>query len=348
MRLETRYLGLTLANPLVASPSPANARLEHLQALADAGVGAVVLPSLFEEQLLAQQDRFETILAQTESNNPEARGYLPAQAVGPYGVGADAYLELIRRAKAALGVPVVASLNGSTAGGWTAYAAQIAAAGADALELNIYHVPVDVDESGAAVEQRYLDVLAAVRAAVAIPIAVKMPPYFSSIGHMAQRLVAAGAGGLVLFNRYLQPDIDLATMQLSSELELSTPAEMRLPLLWTAVLAGRVPCSLAASTGVEAAEQVIKYLLAGADVVMTTAALLRHGPGHVATLLAGLREWLDARRVDSLDRVRGVMSRARLRRADVYERANYIHLIEHYAQAHVPAAAESAPWPRRA
>jgi dihydroorotate dehydrogenase (fumarate) len=335
MNLTTGYLGLTLRNPLVASPAPANAELGYLRALEDAGIGAVVLPSLFEEQLLAQRDRLDAILAQGEANNPEARSYLPPQAgAGPYGVGPDDYLELIRGAKAALEVPVIASLNGSTPGGWTGYAEQIEQAGADALELNIYHVPVDIEESGGAIEQRYLDVLAQVRQAVRIPLVVKMPPYFSAVGQMARRFVDSGADGLVIFNRYLQPDIDLLRMRLSSELELSQPAEMRLPLLWTALLAGRLPCSLAASGGVESAEQVIKYLLAGADVVMTTAALLRHGPGYAATLLADLERWLELRQVDSPDRLRGVMSHARLRTPGAYQRANHIHLLEHYSSAH--------------
>ncbi|CAN7791880.1 dihydroorotate dehydrogenase-like protein [Caballeronia sp. LjRoot34] len=335
MNLTTRYLGLTLRNPLVASPSPANAELGHLKALEDAGIGAVVLPSLFEEQLLAQRESIDAILAQGEANNPEAQNYHPPLALdGPYGVGPQSYLELIRAAKAALDIPVFASLNGSTPSGWTDYAAQIEQAGADALELNIYYVPIDIEQPGSAIEQRYLDVLADVRRTVKIPVVVKMPPYFSSIGNMAQRFVDAGANGLVIFNRYLQPDIDLLRMQLSSELQLSQPAEMRLSLLWTAVLAERVKCSLAGSTGVETVDEVIKYLLAGADVVMTTAALLRHGPGYISTLLADLDAWFEARQVGSPDSLRGVMSRSRLRKPDVYERANYIHLIERYASSH--------------
>ncbi|WP_027349443.1 dihydroorotate dehydrogenase-like protein [Halotalea alkalilenta] len=336
MDLTTRYLGLALRNPLIASPSPTNAELGHLKALEDAGIGAVVLPSLFEEQLLARRDRLDEIFAQGEANNPEAQSYLPTQALdGPYGVAPDSYLELIRKAKGALDVPVFASLNGSTPSGWADYAAQIEEAGADGLELNIYYVPVDIGVSGAAIEQRYLDVLASVRREVRIPVVVKMPAYFSSIGNMAQRFVETGANGLVVFNRYLQPDIDLLQMKLSSELELSRPAEMRLSLLWIAVLAGRLDCSLAGSIGVESADQVIKYLLAGADVVMTTSAVMRHGPGHIATLLAGLEAWCEARQVPSLDGLRGVMSRDRLRAhtAGVYERANYIHLIEHYASS---------------
>ncbi|HEY0201619.1 MAG TPA: dihydroorotate dehydrogenase-like protein [Burkholderiaceae bacterium] len=313
MTLETRYLGLALRSPLVASASPLNGELPHLRALEEAGAGAVVLPSLFQEQIEAPQ----LVLAD-----------------GPYGIGTDAYLELIRRAKAALVIPVIASLNGDTASGWTDHAALLQEAGADALELNIYHVPVDLAQSGAATEQRYLDVLAAVRAVVQIPVAVKMPPYFSAIGHMAQRFVDAGANGLVLFNRYLQPDIDLAHLRLSNEMALSRPAEMRLPLLWTAVLAERIPCSLAGSTGVETVDEVVKYLLAGADVVMTTAAVLRHGPGHIGTLCTGLRDWLQAHDNAALDEVRGMLSHARLQQPGSYERTNYLALVENFTQGY--------------
>ncbi|WP_204352895.1 dihydroorotate dehydrogenase-like protein [Salinicola peritrichatus] len=332
--LTTGYLGLTLRNPLVASPSPDNADLGHLRQLEDNGIGAVVLPSLFEEQLSARARWLDDLERNTEAHNPEASGYFPPQVLeGPYGVGPDAYLELIRQARAALDVPVIASLNGATPGGWVDHAAAIEAAGADALELNIYYVPVELEQGGREIEERYLQVLSAVRAKVRIPVVVKMPPYFSAIADMASRFVDGGADGLVVFNRFLQPDIDLSRMTLSSELALSQPEEMRLALLWVAVLHGRLRCSLAASTGVETSEQVVKYLLAGADVVMTTSALLRHGPGHVATLLAGLRAWCEARGVASLAEIRGLMSRERLRDnvAGVYERANYLHLIAHYS-----------------
>jgi dihydroorotate dehydrogenase (fumarate) len=206
--------------------------------------------------------------------------------------------------------------------------------GADALELNLYDVPVDLSVSGQDIEQRYLTVLSAVRKTVQIPVAVKMPLYFSSVSHMATRFVEAGANGLVLFNRYLQPDIDLVRLSLSSELELSTASEIRLPLLWTALLAGHVKASLAASTGVEHSDDVVKYLLAGADVVMTTAAILRHGPAYVRTLLTDLATWLEIRQLESLDRIRGRMSWARAKKNDSYLRTNYMHLIKTFARAH--------------
>lgn len=332
MDLTTRYLGLTLRNPIVASPTPLNNDLGHLKALEDAGIGAVVLPSLFEEQLIHQYDQIDAIMAQTQANNPEADdGYFPDMADdGPYGMTPDKYLNLIRQAKASLDVPVIASLNGCTPTGWTDYATQMEEAGADALELNIYYVPVDISKTGADIEEQYLHVLKQVRESVKIPIVVKMAPYFSSIGNMAQRFVETGANGLVIFNRYLQPDIDLLHMTTSSELELSQPAEMRLSLLWTAVLSGQVNCSLAGSIGVENVEQVIKYLLAGSDVVMTASAILRHGPGYVKNLVSDLEAWLEARQVSSVDNIRGLMNQKRLHKKGVYERANYIHLIGHY------------------
>jgi len=330
LNLTTSYLGLRLRNPLIASASPQNAELDHLRRLDDAGIGAVVLPSVFQEQLEAGTNDYASIGAACA----EVPEFLAPLDGGPYGLIPESHLALIMRAKAELSVPVIASLNGASASHWTRYAALLEEAGADALELNLYFVPVDPLESGAAVEQRYLDALGSVRQAVKIPVAVKMPPYFSSIGNMASRLVKGGADGLVIFNRYLQPDIDLQRLELSSELELSSAREIRLPLLWIALLAGRVEGSLAASGGVESAEQVVKYLLAGADAVMTTAAILREGPGCVHTLLAGLEDWLDTQPAESLEQIRGSMSWLRLKKHDNYVRANYLQLIEGFSSAH--------------
>ncbi|GAB3394400.1 beta/alpha barrel domain-containing protein [Azotobacter armeniacus] len=327
MNLTTTYLGLSLRNPLIASASPQNAELDHLRRLDDAGIGAVVLPSVFQEQLEAGASDYDSISAAC-ADGPE---FLAPVDGGPYGLIPECHLALIMRAKAELSVPIIASLNGASATNWTRYAALLEEAGADALELNLYFVPVDPLESGAAVEQRYLDVLSNVRQTVKIPIAVKMPPYFSSIGNMASRLTEASADGLVIFNRYLQPDIDLQRMELSSELELSSAREIRLPLQWIALLAGRIKGSLAASGGVENVEQVVKYLLAGADTVMTTAAILRHGPDYVRTLLAELEAWLGRRQLESLEQVRGSMSWLRLKKRDNYVRANYLQLIENFS-----------------
>ncbi len=332
MDLSTRYMGLQLRNPLVASASPLNAELDQLRRLEDAGVGAIVLPSLFQEEIEAEEARYATLTAAGEDSWAEASTNFPAmngEKLGPH-----RYLELVRRASAAVQAPVIASLNGVTVAGWVDYARSIEQAGAAGLELNIYFIPADISMSGAEVEQRYLSILTTVRAAVSIPIAVKLSPYFSSIGNMALRLHKAGADGLVLFNRFYQPDLDPLRLKVVTNLALSSPAEIRLPLLWLAVLRGRIGASLAASTGVETSEEVVKYLLVGADVVMATSALLRHGVGHAATLLAGLQDWLDAREFASLEAVRGIMSQAKLADPETYQRANYVKIIQGYQGAH--------------
>lgn len=333
MDLATRYMGLALPSPLIASASPLNGELGALRALEDHGAGAVVLPSIFEEQVIAERQEFERLAQPAASGFAEAQSYFPAY-VG-YSFGPERYLEIVRAAKTALGIPVIASLNGVTQHGWTDYARHLQAAGADAIELNIYFIPADLTMSGRDVEQRYLDILAAVKTAVSIPVAVKIGPYFSAIGAMAQALAAGGADGLVLFNRFYQPDIDLATLRLSMDLELSTPAEMRLPLLWMAILYGRVPAALAASTGVDSADDVLKLLLAGADVVMTTSALLRRGVGHMRTLVEGLAVLLEARGVEVLDDVRGRMSQQNIVDPSTFERANYIQMLQGYQLPHL-------------
>jgi dihydroorotate dehydrogenase (fumarate) len=233
-------------------------------------------------------------------------------------------------------VPVIASLNGISDEGWISYAKELEQAGANGLELNIYFIPADLATTGRDVEQRYLDILRSVRTAVSIPVAIKLSPYFSSVGNMAMTLHDAGADALVLFNRFYQPDLDLTRLQVLNDLKLSNPNEIRLPLLWLAVLAGRTRASLAASTGVNSAEEVVKYLLVGADVVMTTSSLLRQGPGHMAALLAGLEKWLDARGFTSLKHVRGIMSQRSLRDPQAFERANYVKILQGYR---VPALA---------
>ena len=328
MDLTTRYMGLELRNPLVASASPLNADLGNVRRLEDAGAAAIVLPSIFEEQIEAEARRYEKLTTLSADSFPEALSYFPKASARH--MGTQAYLDLVRRAGEAVDIPVIGSLNGVTDEGWIAYAKEIQEAGAKGLELNIYFVPTDLAMTGRAVEQRYLDILSAVRAEVTIPIAVKLSPYFSAPGYLAKELDHAGADALVLFNRFYQPDIDLVAFRLRKDLELSTGYEIRLPLLWIAVLAGHVRASLAASTGVESADQVLKYLLAGADVVMTTSALLRHGVGHVETLLAGVRSWLAAREIESLDQIRGAMSHQRVQDTGVYERANYIEILERY------------------
>jgi dihydroorotate dehydrogenase (fumarate) len=289
--LRTRYLGLELRTPLVASSSPLTGTLDGLLRLEAAGAGAVVLPSLFEEDLTEETGQVDALPA-TGATGAEARAGHPTQA--GYGAGPAAYLSLIERTKQSLSIPVIASLNGVSRGGWVRYAAHMEQAGADAVELNIYYLSSRPGRSGNEVEWHYLDVVRAVRQAIGIPLAVKLSPYFSSLANLAGQLTEAGAGGLVLFNRFYQPDLDIEAMEVAPRLELSTSVELRLPLRWIAILHRRFGVSLAASTGVHTTEDVLKVLLAGADVAMLTSALLRNGPDHLRSLEVGLRDWMDA------------------------------------------------------
>jgi dihydroorotate dehydrogenase (fumarate) len=328
MNLTTRYLGLTLQSPLVAGAGPITGKLDNIRKLEDLGAGAVVLPSLFEEQIQQEQQLIDRLATTGADSFAEALTYFPAPE--SHSIGTTGYLETIRRASQAVDIPVVASLNGITDEGWVQYARQMEEAGASAIELNIYFIATAPDLTGRAVEERYVDILQAVKRAVKIPVAVKLSPYFSAVGNMAGQLVEAGADGLVLFNRFYEPDIDLTELTLLPNLDLSTPAEIRLPLLWIGVLSGRLGASLAASTGVDSADEVVKYLLAGADVVMTTSALLRHGAGHMKVLLDGLASWLSARDLTSLDSIRGRMSQRKIADKTAFARANYIRVLQGY------------------
>ncbi len=328
MDLTTNYMGLSLRNPLIASASPLNRDIDNLRQLEDAGAAAVVLPSIFEEEIVTERREIELRTEVAATGFAEAQTYFPT-IVG-YGFGPERYLDIVRRAKAAIAIPVIASLNCISHSGWVDYARGLEEAGADAIELNIYFVPADLVMTGRDVEQRYRDILGAVKAAVSVPVAVKIGPYFSAVGAMARTLADGGADGLVLFNRFYQPDIDVVTLRLALDLELSTPAEVRLPLLWIAILHGRVSASLAASTGVESGDDVLKYLLAGADAVMTTSSLLRHGVGHMAKLVDGLATLLAAREVSSVGEMRGRMSQKNLADPTAFERANYIHILKGY------------------
>lgn len=329
MDMTTRYLGLQLKSPVVASASPLNRHLDNLLRLEDCGAGAVVLPSVFEEQIEHEQELLDALIDRGAESFGEALSYFPAQT--SYAFDTSAHLDLIEKASRALAIPVIASLNGTTDSGWVDYARDIEQAGADAIELNIFFVPSDPSLSGRDVEARYVDVVRSVCAAVKIPVAVKVGPYFSSTGHMAGELVGAGARGLVLFNRFYEPDIDPATLTVQPNIELSNAYEMRLPLLWIGVLAGRTEASLAATTGVETADDVVKYLLAGADVVMTTSALLRHGVDHMRVLVDGLHDWLSSRGLSSPADIRGRMSHAKIGNPEAYERANYIRVLQEIA-----------------
>ena len=325
MDLSARYLGLNLRSPLVASASPLASTVDGVKRLAGAGVAAVVLPSLFEEEVRRQAAQ-DAALAQAGTESfAESLSYFPEEAGAE--PGPRQYLSLLERATAAVDVPVIASLNGVTTGGWTDYATALEQAGAAAIELNIYHFPADPLTSGRDVEQRHIDVLTTVKAVVGVPVAVKLSPYFSSVGEVAVRLDRAGADGLVLFNRFMQPDIDPESLGVTAGFGLSSPAEGRLPRAWIALLAGRVKASLAASTGVEDAADVAAYLLAGADVVMTTSALLRHGPEHATALLGGLTAWMTRKGFHSLDDLRGKLAIPADHGEAARERASYVDTL---------------------
>jgi dihydroorotate dehydrogenase (fumarate) len=330
MSLVTKYLGLELSNPLVASASPLNNKLDNIRRLEDAGAGAVVLPSLFQEQIEAEAEARMSLMEAYADSSPEARSYFHASVGGPYGLRPDRYLDLVRRAREAVAIPVIASLNGCSRAGWIDHARLLEEAGASAIELNLYHIPADLFESGPEVEARYSDIVGAVYRSTTLPLAVKLTPYISSPGDLAMTLAEAGASGLVLFNRVLEPDIDLLRMRLVDTLPLSDSADMRQPMLWISILSGRTTASLAASGGVSTVNDVVKYLLAGADVVMTTSALLRHDVEYMATLVNGLRRWLDEREVASLHDMRGMMSWRQNIARDVYARANYLRILEGY------------------
>jgi dihydroorotate dehydrogenase (fumarate) len=325
MDLSARYLGLNLRNPLVASASPLASTVDGVKRLAGAGVAAVVLPSLFEEELRRQAAQ-DAALAQAGTESfAESLSYFPEEAGAE--PGPRQYLSLLERATAAVDVPVIASLNGVTTGGWTDYATALEQAGAAAIELNIYHFPADPLTSGRDVEQRHVDVLTTVKAVVSVPVAVKLSPYFSSVGEVAVRLDRAGADGLILFNRFIQPDIDPESLAVTAGFGLSSPAEARLPRAWIALLAGRVKASLAASTGVEDAADVAAYLLAGADVVMTTSALLRHGPEHATALLDGLTAWMTRKGFQSMNDLRGKLAIPADHGEAARERASYVDTL---------------------
>jgi len=322
MDLSTKYLGLALKNPLIVSASTLGSDIDTIRRLEDSGAAAIVLPSIFQEEIEDEMEEVERILADASS---EALNYFPpsaAEHTGPQG-----YLNLVRKARQAVEIPVIASLNGISRTGWVDYAKQVEQAGASAIELNVFFLPTDLSLTGAAVEQRTVDVLKAVKAAVSIPVSVKLSPYFSAVGHLVQTLDAAGADGFVLFNRFYQPDIDLDELKLVRDLKLSHKGEIRLPLLWIGALAGQVKGSLAASSGVQSATEVVKYLFVGADAVMTASALLRHGTGYMKTLLDGLVAELELREADSVAAIRGRMSRKAVKDPAAFDRANYIKIL---------------------
>ncbi len=330
--LSTEYLGLSLKNPLVISACPVTNDLDKLRELEQAGAAAAVLPSLFEEQIEHDDVDMSDVQDAGSEGFAESLSFFPEPS--DYRTGPEKYLDYIGDAKRAVSIPLIASLNGSSQGGWVSYARRMEEAGADALELNVYYVPTDVTLSGEDVEQQHVDLVAAVRESISIPLAVKVGPYFSAFANLAKRLVDAGADGLVLFNRYLQPDIDLIELTTKSELELSRPFELLLPLRWAAILRNRVDASLAVTTGIHDGDSLLKALLVGADVGMIASVLLQEGIGAVERILSGLSSLLEAKSYESVDQLKGSMSRENCSDPSAFARGNYMKaLISHVGPA---------------
>jgi len=327
MDLTTTYLGLKLRSPLVPSASPLSEEISNIKEMEDAGAAAVVLYSLFEEQL--RQDRFELHrhMEHGTFSFAEALTYFPEPE--EFHLGPDGYLKHIANAKAAVQIPIIASLNGSSAGGWTDYAKLIEEAGADALELNIYNIPTDMELSSAQIEQTYLDILAAVKKELKIPVAVKVSPFFTNFANMAKRLDKAGANGLVLFNRFYQPDIELETLEVRPNILLSTPMAMRVPLRWIALLYGRVLGSLAGTSGVHRGSDVLKLLMAGADVAMLCSTLIRHGIKQIGVIERDMVAWMEEHEYSSVEQLKGSLSQQNCPEPSAFERAQYMRAISH-------------------
>ena len=326
MNLDTTYMGLKLHSPIVVSASTLSEKTDNILQMEDSGAGAIVLFSMFEEQINKENARFDAVIRATSNVFAEAADYFPD--IEDYHVGTTQYLENIRRAKERVKIPIIASLNGITPEGWIDYAHQMEQAGADGLEINIFYIPADIRLTGESVEQRYLDIIRLVRQTVQIPIAVKLNPYFSAMGNMALQMQEAGADALVLFNRFYQPDFDIQTLKVLHNLQYSDASEIRLPLLWIGILSGKLRLSLAATTGVQSAGEVIKYLLAGADVAMTASALYKNGIRYLETMHEDLRNWMSAKGFQSISAFKGAMNQFNISDPDAYERANYIRILE--------------------
>jgi dihydroorotate dehydrogenase (fumarate) len=323
--LSTTYLGLPLRNPLVASASPLSKRLETVQRLEEAGAAAVVIYSLFEEEITHDSLELDHYLEFGTQTYAESLSYFPDFAT--YQIGPERYLEHVQRLKESVSIPVIGSLNGVTTGGWVDYAARIQQAGADALELNIYYLPTSLEQTGAELETTYLNLIRDVAAQVQIPVAVKLSPFFTSIPHMAKEICEAGAAGLVLFNRFYQPDFDIERLEIVPHIELSTSHDLRLPLRWIAILFGRIDGDLALTSGVHTAEDALKAVMAGANVAMMASSLLAHGPAYVARLLEDMRAWMDEHEYSSIKQMRGSMSQLGVADPAAFERANYVKAL---------------------
>jgi len=325
MDLTTTYLGLELKNPIVPSASPLSEKVDNLKRLEDAGAEAVVMHSLFEEQINEESRQLDHYLSYGTESHAEALHYFPE--THEYKVGPEGYLDLVSEAKASLGIPVIGSLNGVSTGGWIDYAKRIQEAGADALELNIYYMPTGIDMQGTEVEKMYVDVVRDVKKSVSIPVAVKISPFFSAMGNMAKKLVDAGADGLVLFNRFFQPDFDLERLEVVPHLTLSTRFDGRLPMRWIAILFGRIKVDFALTRGVRSHEDVLKGLMAGANVTMMTSEILEHGIGRVTEILDDVSRWMEEHEYDSVRQMQGSMSQIRCPEPAAFERANYMKVL---------------------
>ncbi len=325
MDLTTTYLGKTLPSPLVASASPLSESIDNIKKLEDAGISAIVLYSLFEEQIEQEEYELHYHLEQGTESFAEALSYFPEP--DDFKTGTEGYLEHIHYAKSAVDVPIIASLNGNSIGGWTDFASLIEQAGADALELNIYDIPTDIHMTGAQVEASYIKIVESVKSAVSIPVAVKLSPYYSNMANMAKRYADAGADALVLFNRFYQPDINLETLEIVPNVKLSTAQALRLPLRWIGLLYGKVEVDFAATSGVHSAEDVIKLLMVGANVTMMASSLLRYGVDHVRVIEEGIRQWMETNEYESIELMQGSMSQQNMRDATAFERAQYMRAI---------------------
>jgi len=331
--LTTTYLGLKLQSPLVVSASPLSRDVEGICRLEEAGASAVVLYSLFEEQLRQEELDLEYHLNAGTESFAESLSYFPQPS--EFQTGPEGYLNHIRKAKSSVRIPIIASLNGSTMGGWTKFAGEIERAGADAIECNVYYIPTDPKLSAEDIETTYLDILRAVKATVTIPVAVKLSPFFSNLANMAQRLDAAGADALVLFNRFYQPDIDLEELELRPNVLLSTPQSLRLPLTWIGILFGRIKAGLAATSGVHGAQDVIKLLMVGANVTMLCSALMRHGINHLRHIEREMREWMEEHEYESVTQMQGSMSQIRCPDPGAFERAQYMRAVKGMQHIHM-------------
>ncbi|UEG50610.1 dihydroorotate dehydrogenase-like protein [Ferruginibacter lapsinanis] len=326
MKLQTNYMGLELRSPIVVSACTLSEKTENIVQMEDFGAGAVVLFSLFEEQIRKEEASYRGVMSETSYAFPEALDYFPD--LDEFDIGTDEYLENIRKAKERVDIPVIASLNGITNEGWIDYSKQMEQAGADGIEVNIFFIPADISMPSAEVEQRYLSIIESIKQTVKIPIAVKLNPYFSAMGNMSLQMKNAGADALVLFNRFYQPDFDINELLIKTDLHYSESSEIRLPLLWIALLYGKVNLSLAATTGVQGSVEIIKYILAGADVAMTASSLYKNGIPYLKTMNRELEDWMYKMKFESIDSFKGIMSQQHIADPTAYERANYIKILE--------------------